>query len=130
MKTLSSRLLVIDRDREFLHDFRSSLSRGCFVDTADTVFEARQKLATSEFEIVIAELALLESDDYRLFEWVRLRYPFSIRMVLVAEDAMPGIVEDLSDSTFDYLTKPLDTTEFSYRIKRASDYRRPGAMWF
>ena len=124
MKTLTSRLLVIDRDREFLHDFRSSLGRGCFVDTAETVFDARQKLATSEFEVVIAELPLLESDEYRLFEWVRLRYPLSIRMVLVAEEAMPGIVEGLSEATFDYLTKPLDTTEFSYRIKRALEYRR------
>ena len=75
MKTLTSRLLVVDRDREFLQDFRNSVGRGCFVDTTDTVIEARQKLATTEFEIVISELSLLESDDHRLFEWVRLRHP-------------------------------------------------------
>jgi signal transduction histidine kinase len=124
MKTLTSRLLVVDRDREFLQAFQSSLGRGCFVDTAETVFEARQKLSTTEFEIVAAELPLLESDGYRLFEWVRLHSPMSIRMVLVAEDTMPGILERLSESTFDYLTKPLDTTEFAYRIKRALEYRR------
>jgi signal transduction histidine kinase len=124
MKTLTSRLLVIDRDREFLQAFRSSLSRGCFVDTAETVLEARQKLSTTEFEIIIAELPLLESDDYRLLEWVRLHYPTSIGMVLVAEDTIPGILEGLSESTFDYLTKPLDTTECAYRIKRALEYRQ------
>jgi signal transduction histidine kinase len=45
-------------------------------------------------------------------------------MVLVVEDTMPGVLEGLSESTFDYLTKPLDTTEFAYRIKRALEYRR------
>jgi signal transduction histidine kinase len=124
MKTLTSRLLVVDTDGEFLQDLRESLTRDFSIETAESSDQATERLQAEVFDIVLANTKVIRADGYNLFEWVRLHHPLTIPVILTPLTSGEAALAALRESAFDYLTKPIDPSQFALCIQRAMEYRR------
>ena len=124
MKTLSSRILCIDYDREFLQLFRNSLPPESYNETAESVAEALQKLRTDDFAVVAVELNLLEAPGQGFFDWIHANQPLTVCVVLTTLPADMAASAAARVSAFDFLVKPVSSQQLTYTLQRALDHRK------
>jgi signal transduction histidine kinase len=123
MKTLTSRVLFVDEDREFLQQLRKAFPRGFNLETLNSVQEAGEKLRSEDFDVVAIELNILKSADTNLLDWVRKNRPLTVRIILTTSSDVAAKTAEQAEA-FDYLIKPVGTEQLAYSIKRAIDHRR------
>jgi len=121
---MTSHLLFVDEDKEFLQGIRDTVKGDYAVETANSIHLAQQLLQLDEFDVVICNVRLLESNGIPLFAWIRERRPNVIRIALCESSSVDGVVAALRESAFDYLCKPLEPNSFAYCIQRAMTVRR------
>jgi DNA-binding NtrC family response regulator len=124
MKTLTSRILSIDQDREFLQLFRNSLPPESYTETVDSVPQALQKLRTDDFAVVAVDLNLLEAPGQNFFDWIRTNQPLTVCVVLTTLPADIAASAAARVSAFDFLLKPASSQQLAYTLQRALDYRK------
>src|SRR5712691_8413830 len=122
-------LLVVDDDRRI----RDLLSRfltgeGYRVTTAETAADARGKLKSLSFDMLILDLLMPGESGFDLAKAIRGGSSVPIRM-LTARDAAESRIKGLEIGADDYLSKPFEPRELSLRIanilKRAQPVASP-----
>src|SRR6516162_295984 len=84
MKTLTSRLLFVDEDREFLQALREALPGGLYIETVHSVGQALQKLRMGEFDLIGIDLDALKASDANLFQWIRKNQPLTVCVIFTS----------------------------------------------
>jgi len=119
MDTESAHLLVVDDDgrlRDLLHQFLSD--HGFLVTTAGDAEEARRKLGTFAFDMLIVDVMMPGESGLSLTESLRKESSVPILMLSAmgeAEDRIAG----LEHGADDYLPKPFEPRELLLRIRTA-----------
>jgi two-component system, OmpR family, phosphate regulon response regulator OmpR len=120
-------LLVVDDDRRI----RVLLSRfllleGYRVTTADTAADARAKLASLSFDLLIVDVMMPGQSGLALVSHLRAASNVPIIMLTALAEAQSRI-EGLSVGADDYLAKPFEPKELALRIASILRRARPPA---
>jgi ATP-dependent Lon protease len=118
------RVLAVDDDETARRNLVLALAReGCEVVTAASSREALAQLEAREFDLLLTDLHLGQSDGMELLERARARWP-DIRVVVITGYAsIPSAVEAVKKGAFQYLAKPYAIEELRSIVRRALDGR-------
>ena len=122
-------LLVVDDDRR-IRDLLSRYlrSEGYRVTTAETAAEARAKLESLCFDLLILDVMMPGENGFELATSIRTSSAVPILM-LTARDAAESRIKGLEIGADDYVSKPFEPRELSLRIanilKRTSPAEAP-----
>jgi len=109
-------LLVVDDDRR-IRDLLSRFlaSEGYRVTTADTATDARAKLKSLNFDLLVLDVMMPGETGFDFAQALRTRSTVPILM-LTARDAAESRIKGLEIGADDYLSKPFEPRELSLRI--------------
>ena len=109
-------LLVVDDDRrirDLLSRFLSS--EGYRVSTAETAADARAKLKSLSFDLLVLDVMMPGETGFDFAQSLRMESTVPILM-LTARDAAESRIKGLEMGADDYLSKPFEPRELSLRI--------------
>ena len=120
-------LLIVDDDRRI----RDLLSRfltgeGYRVTTADTAADARSKLKSLSFDLLILDVMMPGESGFDFAKALRGTSTVPILM-LTARDATESRIKGLEMGADDYLSKPFEPRELSLRIANILKRAQPAA---
>jgi len=109
-------LLVVDDDRR-IRDLLSRFlnSEGYRVTTADTAMDARGKLKSLSFDLIVLDVMMPGENGFDFAQSLRGTSQVPILM-LTARDAAESRIKGLEMGADDYLSKPFEPRELSLRI--------------
>jgi two-component system phosphate regulon response regulator OmpR len=118
-------LLVVDDDRR-IRDLLSRflLGEGYRVTTADTAQEARAKLCSLHFDLLILDVMMPGETGFDLAKAIRQSSTVPILM-LTARDETESRITGLENGADDYVSKPFEPRELSLRIANILKRARP-----
>jgi len=120
-------LLVVDDDRRIRALLlRFLVGEGYRVTTAETAREARAKLDSLKFDLLILDVMMPGENGYDLARAIRTASAVPILM-LTARDEKESRIAGLETGADDYLTKPFEPRELSLRIANILRRARPPA---
>jgi DNA-binding response OmpR family regulator len=118
------RLLVVDDEEGLVSAVTAGLSRaGYAVDGALTGGQAMEKLLTTEYDLMVLDITLPDTDGFTLCRAIR-RGEISVAsghdlriLMLTARSGLPDRVRGLDEGADDYLVKPFALAELLARIR-------------
>ncbi len=120
-------LLVVDDDRR-IRDLLSRFlaSEGYRVTTADTAADARAKLKSLSFDLLVLDVMMPGENGFDFAKSLRTTSDVPILM-LTARDAAESRIKGLEMGADDYLSKPFEPRELSLRIASILKRTQPAA---
>ena len=121
-------LLVVDDDRrirDLLSRFLSS--EGYRVTTADTAADARAKLRSLSFDLLILDVMMPGESGFDFAKSMRAASDNVPILMLTARDAAESRIKGLEMGADDYLSKPFEPRELSLRIANILKRTQPAA---
>ncbi len=117
------KLLLIEDEPELAQALVHYLRNGDVVcERAASFGEAREKLESFHYDIVLLDIMLPDGSGLDLLELIKEKAPDTGVLVISARDALDDRITGLERGADDYLTKPFQFPELSARIKAL--YRR------
>ncbi|WP_174549568.1 response regulator transcription factor [Nocardiopsis trehalosi] len=118
------RLLVVEDEEGLVSALRSGLGRaGYAVDAAATAAEAAEKLAVTEYDLMILDITLPDSDGFAVCRAVRRGEVAAASgtelriLMLTARAGLADRVRGLDEGADDYITKPFALAELLARVR-------------
>ncbi|MGD0640919.1 MAG: response regulator transcription factor [Roseiarcus sp.] len=111
------RVLLVEDDYvlgEAVRDHIAALGHG--VDWMKRLDDAREALATVDYELVLLDLNLPDGRGLDLLRELRRRGADAPVIILTAQDQIAARIEGLNSGADDYLVKPFDLSELAARI--------------
>lgn len=122
---MPERLLVVDDEEDIREIYRRALEREGFeVALAEQASTAVEKLATSDFEIVIADIRMPGMDGIQLLELVRKEHQGTDVIIATGYPAAETAIQALRLGAFDYIIKPFTIEELLHTVHRCLEHRR------
>ena len=120
-------LLVVDDDRR-IRDLLSRFlaSEGYRVTTADSAMDARAKLKSLSFDLLVLDVMMPGETGFDFAQSLRTESTVPILM-LTARDAAESRIKGLEMGADDYLSKPFEPRELSLRIANILKRAQPPA---
>jgi two-component system phosphate regulon response regulator OmpR len=120
-------LLVVDDDRRIRALLlRFLLGEGYRVTTAETSREARAKLESLNFDLLILDVMMPGENGFDFARSIRSHSTVPILM-LTARDEAESRIRGLEMGADDYLSKPFEPRELSLRVANILKHARPPA---
>ncbi|MCH7979353.1 MAG: response regulator, partial [Acidobacteria bacterium] len=99
-------LLVVDDEKSICEMLDIAFRKaGHRVDTANSVPEARQKLQSRIYDIVISDIKMPQSSGLELLQHVRESHPDSLVILITGHESIETAVRAVQMGAFDYLIK-------------------------
>ena len=118
--TLSASILLVDDDRHLAESMAEWLREQSHeVDCAATLGDAKARLRSRRFDLVITDLRLGHEDGFDLIEHTRQRHGDTAVLVVTGYATPDTAVQAVRAGAFDLLTKPLIDEELALAIERA-----------
>jgi len=118
--TQGARILVVDDEPDLRTLYELTLLRaGYQVQSAGSLFEARELLAASQFDAVITDMRLPDGLGLELLRALSAQQRPERCVVITAYGSAENAVEALKAGAFDYLTKPVDLKQFRSVVQAA-----------
>src|ERR1022692_2338315 len=112
------RVLVVEDDKPVASFLRKGLEAENYaVDVAGDGKEAMLMVETYQYDLVMLDLGLPESDGIEVLKQVRVKRASLPVLVLTGRSRVEDRVKGLDVGADDYLTKPFSYTELSARIR-------------
>jgi DNA-binding NtrC family response regulator len=119
------KILVVDDEmivRESLCQwFKKSGHR---VDTADSGFEALEKLEKESFDVLFVDIKMPKMGGLELLKKVRETYPESDVIIITAYGSIESAVEAMKMGASDYLLKPFRPDQLNLVLEKISSRRK------
>ncbi|MGB4925884.1 MAG: response regulator, partial [Giesbergeria sp.] len=113
MNSQPASILVVDDEPDLRTLYELTLLReGYRIDTAGTVAQARELLASQRYDVVITDMRLPDGFGMELLHDLRHQQRPERCLVMTAYGSAENAVEALRAGAFDYLTKPVDLKQF------------------
>jgi DNA-binding NtrC family response regulator len=124
MKLKGAELLLLEDEALLRRRIAAHLENlGMHVTVAKTLAEARELLATLEFDFALLDVNLSDGSSLTLLKDATV--PANIvAVVMTAEGGVAGAVEAMRAGASDYLVKPFDLEELAVRLDRARKDRQ------
>lgn len=112
------KILVIEDEpslRELIQ--RSLLKERYVVETADSYFEALDKIELYEYDCVLLDIMLPDGNGLKLLQRLKAMRKKESVIIISARDSLDDKIEGLELGADDYLPKPFHLAELAARIK-------------
>lgn len=112
------KLLVIEDEpslRELIQ--RSLLKERYVVETADSYFEALDKIELYEYDCVLLDIMLPDGNGLKLLQRLKAMRKKESVIIISARDSLDDKIEGLELGADDYLPKPFHLAELAARVK-------------
>jgi two-component system response regulator HydG len=114
------KILVIDDDRDMCLLLKRFLTKHGFeVLEANTAKKATELLETSEFDLVLCDFRLDNTDGKTMLIKIKEKYPQLPVIIITGYSDIKIAVEVMKLGAYDYITKPLFPDEIILTIKKA-----------
>ena len=119
-------LLVVDDEKSICEMLDIAFRKaGHRVDTANSVPEARQKLQSRIYDIVISDIKMPQSSGLELLQHVRESHPDSLVILITGHESIETAVRAVQMGAFDYLIKtPSLVDELKFKVELALEISR------
>ena len=117
-------LVVEDKDSLRAMLCKTLESRGFSADDCGDAYEARRKLQTSRFLVVLTDLRLPAGSGFEVLQAAREADSQMPVIVMTAFGTVEDAVRAMKDGAADFLMKPVDTDHLLLVLERAIDRRR------
>jgi two-component system response regulator PilR (NtrC family) len=94
--------------------------------TAANLAEARQSLATQNFQLCLADMRLPDGDGIDLVREIHERHPETPVAMITAHGNMETAIEALKAGAFDFVSKPVDLSVLRNLVSTALKLQEPG----
>ena len=119
------RILVIDDEEAHAHAVAESLARkGYDCDVATSGAGGTAKIAAGDYEIVITDLMLGDTDGLAVLQHAREQLPDAEVILITGHGSISNAVEAMQAGAATYLTKPLNIAELRAVVERAARQHR------
>lgn len=120
MAASSGKILVVDDDSNLLEIIKMRLESSDYeVITVQDEEDALKAVKEQAFDLSIIDLQLKERDGISVMEDVHKITPEIPVIILTAYGSIENAVEAMNKGAFDYMTKPFDSGELLFQIKKA-----------
>lgn len=112
------KILVIEDEpslRELIQ--RSLLKERYVVETADSYFEALDKIEVYEYDCVLLDIMLPDGNGLKLLQRLKAMRKKESVIIISARDSLDDKIEGLELGADDYLPKPFHLAELAARVK-------------
>jgi DNA-binding NtrC family response regulator len=128
-QTRSKSVLVVDDEPAMRMALAANFLRsGWFVDTAEGVSDALQKLRSTFFPLVVTDVRMPDGDGLQVMRSVRASSPETAVILLTAFGSVPEAVSAMRGGAFDYLTKPISFEQLQSTVDRVMAKRKPALI--
>lgn len=120
-QSISGKLLIVDDFADIRILLEAAFKNaGHDVTTAADVRGAKEELEEQDFDVVVTDLDLPDSNGIELTNWIRQRGSDAEVIVITGHASMNTVSEALRLGAFDYLTKPFEDLSLVVRcVERA-----------
>ncbi|MET0421948.1 MAG: response regulator transcription factor [Acidimicrobiia bacterium] len=119
------RVLIVEDDEAIATPLAKGLAReGLTVDRVETGAEALERAAAAEFDVVLLDLGLPDTDGFDVCRQLRARSDVPIIVVTARSEEVDRVV-GLELGADDYLVKPFGFRELVARIRAVARRRTP-----
>jgi signal transduction histidine kinase len=94
---------------------------GYRVETAETLRQARAKIADRSYAVLLVDLRLPDGDGLELLEPARANDPHTVAVVITAFTSIESAVAAIKAGAYDFLTKPVPSEKFVSAMHRAAE---------
>jgi ATP-dependent Lon protease len=122
VKTKRPRILVVD-DEEIARSNLGHLLRkeNYTVVTAASGAEALEKLESSDFDVILADLKMEKVSGIDVLEKAKTKYPDSQVIMITGYASIDSAIESIKRGAFHYIAKPFKIEEVRSTVKEAID---------
>jgi DNA-binding response OmpR family regulator len=116
------RVLVVD-DEQGLLDVVSDVVGGmdCNVTVARTLAQAKRKLISDSFELLVTDVMLPDGDGTSLLATLRRHQPTATAIVITGSPSVDGAISALRHGAVDFMPKPFNHEQLTDRVRKALD---------
>ncbi|WP_193018711.1 response regulator transcription factor [Staphylococcus equorum] len=113
---MNNKILIIEDDKDIQKLIRLSLEQKKInnIFTADDIHSAELLLKNHKFSIILLDLNLNNENGYKLLKFLDLEY--TKLLIVSAMDSGIDVYEGFKNGAVDYIKKPFDPIELSYRV--------------
>jgi two-component system response regulator HydG len=116
------RVLVIDDDKYICDLLVNYLDRnGYEAEGAITGESGMKRINNNEYDAILCDYRLPDSDGYKILKLVRSRKPLTPVIIMTAYSDVRMAVKLIKSGAFDYVTKPIQREEILELVRRASE---------
>jgi len=114
------RLLIVDDDSIIVESLSEFLRlEGYSVDGVESVRQAVAALEQQDFQVIITDVNMTDSDGFDLLRIAKDRYPETVVIMITGYGTIDSAVEAIKLGAYDYLTKPIIDDEIRLVVERA-----------
>ena len=118
-------ILVVDDERVVRMMLEAALrAQGYRVQSAGSGNDARELLAEEEFDLVLLDLQLGDTDGIEILREIKQAWPATEVILLTAHGSINSAISALRHGAFDYLLKPAQVNDIRERVERGLEQRR------
>lgn len=118
-------ILVVDDERAVRMMLEAALRvQGYKIEAAPSGSAARELLAAGEFDLVLLDLQLGDSDGIEILREIKHDWPATEVILLTAHGSINSAISALRHGAFDYLLKPAQVNDIRDRVERALEQRQ------
>ena len=118
------RVLLVDDEKEFVRALAKRLgARGLNVEIAGDGESAVEKVKTSDFDVIVLDLAMPGIDGLETLKRLREVNPDLQIVLLTGHGSIKSGVEAMKEGAVDFLEKPAEFSELMTKIQEASAKR-------
>ena len=116
-------ILLIDDEESSRQALTLLLKGSYFVTSAGNGHEARQRLASEQFDIVISDLRLPDCSGIDILKQIKSFSPITEVILITGYASAETAVSAMKEGAFDYVTKPLNIDELRIILAKATEKR-------
>jgi DNA-binding response OmpR family regulator len=118
-------ILVVDDERVVRMMLEAALrAQGYRVQSAGSGTDARELLTAEEFDLVLLDLQLGDTDGIEILREIKRDWPATEVILLTAHGSINSAIAALRHGAFDYLLKPAQVNDIRERVERGLEQRR------
>ncbi|MDZ4719682.1 MAG: response regulator transcription factor [Roseiflexaceae bacterium] len=123
----AAKILVVDDERTVRLMLETALrAQGYRVQTAANGQLALEQIEQEEFDLLLLDLQLGDSDGIEVLQSVKDRWPDTEVILLTAHGSVNSAIAALRYGAYDYLLKPAQVNDIRERVERGLEHRRVG----
>ena len=118
-------ILVVDDERSVRMMLEAALrAQGYKIEAASNGSMARELIAAQEYDLVLLDLQLGDTDGIEILREVKRLWPATEVILLTAHGSINSAIAALRHGAFDYLLKPAQVQDIRERVERGLEQRR------
>jgi len=111
------KVLIIEDEVELLESIASYLKNEDFLcEKASTFFEAEDKLASFNYDIILLDITLPDGNGIDLLKLIKTKSPKTGVLIVSAKNSLDDKLKGLDLGADDYITKPFHLAELNSRV--------------